>query len=184
MNTPEHASAAAQGDAPIDFREYRFRAREAAALSGVPETTVRNWEARVDGMNIGRRIAFRRLRFCLADIVQLHVMYYLSARLGIALDVAVRVGAYAAEMACLAGSPLGNSILLGFNDAGEILVGSSFIREPGRYLPPSFEQDARHVLRRPHVMIPLDAITRDIAERMDASPDRTEANEENTVDAD
>jgi hypothetical protein len=72
----------------------------------------------------------------------------------------------------------------GFNDAGEILVGSSFIREPGRYLPPSFEQDARHVLRRPHVMIPLDAITRDIAERMDASPDRTEANEENTVDAD
>lgn len=152
------------GDVPIDFRDYRFSVREAAEMSGVPEETIRNWDKRGQ-LSIGKRIVFRRVRLCLADAITLHVMFYLSVRLNIALGVAAKVSAYAGEMACLSGAPLGNSIVLGFGDDGEVLVGTAFIREPGHYFPPSFEQDAAHALRKPHVVVPVDAITRNVMER-------------------
>jgi hypothetical protein len=174
------------GDVPIDFRMYQLTVRDAAALSGVPERTVRNWEARVSGIGIGYR-TWRHLRFSLRDVIQLHVMFYLAIRLGIALEHAVRIGSFAAEMVCetvldpatgkISGSPLGNSVLVGFGDDGQVSVGTASIAAPGHYLPPSFERDAKSVLRRPHIMIPVDAIRRNLVERVCAMTRQTQTEE-------
>lgn len=161
------------GDKPIDFKAYDFSAREAAALSLVPERTIRNWEyRRISGVQIGRRTFVGRLQFRLVDIVTLHVMHYLSSCMGFSPENAAPIALAASELMCFAvedpatGQQSYNRVILVCcGDDGEIVTGLADSK--GAFVqPPNYGQDPGSLLHKPYTIVPVDSIRRAVVERL------------------
>lgn len=133
--------------------EYRHSTAQAAALSRVPEKSLRNWMAR-GVVSVGRRHFLGRYEFSTLDVLRLAIVQVLQEHVAISLEESASV-AEALIPAIRGTSWPGDWLLLARSaDDGSWLAG--WRDTPGSN-PPGLN-------RAPHLCIPIGAIVGDVCQ--------------------
>jgi hypothetical protein len=163
------------GDEPISLLLRQFTLPEAAALSRVPQKSVRNWISR-DVLRIGERHSFlARWMFSVLDVIRLRVMHDLCINLTFNPRDAARIADLVANLAMdetkrdasgrlidgADGVRPNKNVVVAFNGAGEAEVCVADIKTPGSYYPP-LSTGGDDPLRRAHVVVPVSTLLNDV----------------------
>lgn len=160
------------GDTPRSLLDRTLTFKDAAQLSELPESAIRNWIRR--GLlppGIGVRNGVGEWRFSEQDAIFLAVAGDLSRKLGLqladAMVVARRVANYALEyVERLPDAAVPNTnVLLSYDDDGRAfacLAQGDTARSTTRRDAPGLDAQTIKALRRPHVVIPATAIVVDV----------------------
>lgn len=174
-------TATPNGDAPINLLEFQFTVAEVARVAGVPSKTIRSWMER-DLFIGGEKHFTGRWMFSGFDILRLIIMGTLAtfsidpskSKLiaALVMDRCLK----ATERDPVTGKLIRESkgyrpnlnFLVAYDEDGNPFAYEKHIDEPGKFYPPTLKEvesegGARfRLLRRPHIVIPVDAIMGDL----------------------
>jgi hypothetical protein len=164
------------GDEKIDVHARAYSLAEIAVLSNVSAMSVRNWLVRVR-MNVGQKSWAGRWRFSLLDGLRLSVLQAICVRADLVeLEDGAKIAEAVVEEALkfLRQPPSGQrenfNVLVGWNEQGEIVVGSFRSLQPhlGHHWPPRATHDGDYQpLRAPYLVLPASAMVSDLMLRTD-----------------